>query len=135
MNNNNGSVVSDSRVPTSIQNNKNLLRQNGPRSAPFFKAYLPKPNQPNHFYSTNCTKWTNNKVTTAPSTSYRGHLLYQLKTNLSSIWMLTLPAHPSNNPPYPHYPKPNQLINPTQFCFSPHPKKIQLIYFKIFCAP
>ena len=46
--------------------------------------------------------------------------------------MLTPHAHPSNNPPSPLYPEPNQLINPTQFCFSPHPKKFQLIYFKIF---
>ena len=51
--------------------------------------FHPQPNQPNHFYRTNCTKRTNNKVTTAPSTSFRGHLLYQLKTNLSSISMLT----------------------------------------------
>ena len=94
--------------------------------------FHPQPNQPNHFYHTNCTKRTNNKVTTAPSTSFRGHLLYQLKTNLSSISMLTPPAHPSNNPPSLLYANPNQLINPTQFCFSPHPKIFSANLIQVF---
>ena len=94
--------------------------------------FHPQPNQPNHFYRTNRTKRTNNKVTTAPSTSFRGHLLYQLKTNLSSISMLTPPAHPSNNPPSLLYTNPNQLINPTQFCFSPHPKIFSANLIQVF---
>ena len=81
----------------------------------------------NHFLKLICLNRTNQtisttptapseptiKVTTTPSTSFRGHLLYQLKTNLSSISMLTPPVHPSNNPPSLLYANPNQLINPT----------------------